>query len=240
MQAIIKSTVSIFNELSNKKDYYQGRREQFLGGDKDGWFVDFLPDPDVYLQAVAHNIHTLLSAYQQSAQKDGFDRWGIKHPALDFSTLSFISKLLPHGRFIYIYRDVFDTAKSAKARKFIGDAGSFAEFAQHWQTNLCSVLDAGPRENLLVLRYEDIHINKTAFLEKLADFSSLQGIDPDVLRRRINTFPQTSEQSGARSDYILPKELSEEEKSLLFEHARIGLERAGYLIGEDGKKRGQL
>jgi len=203
-------------------------RRQFLSGQVEGWTSNLWPDTGAFANALCEGFYKAIMVYEQCSREYGYARWGVKNPLANPYTIPGLLFLLPHTRFVFIHRHLFDAAKSAKARKFINTEQELIQFAALYQRNMHAVLNT-PREQTLIIKHEDLVAEPEPVLSRLERFAGVQGIDRSVMDRRVNTFPGTKEQGRSNDGYIEPEALTDREKSLLVEHARPTLQQAGYL-----------
>ena len=136
-------------------------------------------------------------------------------------------------RVLSIYRNLFDVARSAKARKWMQSPDEFATMAQRWQGNLLPVLQS-PGERVLVLKYEDLVADPETYIKKIEEFTEISNIDRNVMKRKINTFRGKIEDGESQNQYIEPKDLTGQESAILYEHAARAVAVTGYR--DNGKR----
>ncbi|NBB83298.1 MAG: hypothetical protein GVY28_07820 [Alphaproteobacteria bacterium] len=203
-------------------------RGRFLGGQVDGWTSNLWPDTGAFANALCEGFYKAVMVYEQCTREYGYARWGVKNPLANPYTIPGLLFLMPHTRFVFIHRHLFDAAKSAKARQFISTEQDLIQFAALYQRNMHAVLNT-PRPQTLIVKHEDLVDDPEPHLRKLEAFVGVEGIDRTVMQRRINTFVGAREQGRSDTGYIEPEPLTERERSVLVEHARPTLEQAGYL-----------
>ncbi len=197
-------------------------REKFRSQGGESWEMNRLwPDTLAYADCTVRWFQDLVQVYQRSAEELGHQRWGIKHPVGRLEPLDQLRQLLPGGRYIYVYRDLIATARSAKARGFV-DADGMEGFGRGWACNLEPALDR-VQENFMLLRYEDLVSNPTAWIEAISLFTDVQGMDASVMERKINVHQKVVE-----SSYVEPAPVSGAEIEALVRGGGSTLVRAGY------------
>ncbi len=202
-------------------------RTRFLQGERDGWTSNLWPDSNRFANAVIGGFYQTTMVYEQCTREYGCGRWGIKYPLTDPYIVPRLLCLLPGSRFVFIHRHLFDVVRSAKARQFITNDEQLIEYGRQYQANMHAVLNT-PREQMMIIRYEDLMADPEPVLKRLETFTGVSGIDRSVLSRRINTFQGDPSIGRSPTGYIPPAELTEAEKALLTEEARPTLEQAGY------------
>jgi hypothetical protein len=198
--------------------------------------VDFeasslFPDFDGYIRAWRAAFDGLVRFYREDAARLGFARWGLKHQIRAQSSFALLPKLLPEARYVMIYRDLLAVARSAKARwpdDFKG-ADDYRRFGRNWQDNVHTMRGfAG--DNFLLFRYEDFVADPGPHLERLERFVGFEGIDREVMTRKINDQPAYELDRGkaGAADYREPARLTGEEIELLLADSAALYRELGY------------
>ena len=208
-------------------------REKYFARNTEFWSSNLGPDGAQYMQVMAQNFSCFVLFHQQWSEAKGLKRWGIKHPLPNLITLDFFLRFLINARFIYLYRNLFDVARSAKARKWMQSPDEFTTMAQRWQGNLLPVLQS-PWERVLVLKYEDLVADPETYIKKIEEFTEISNIDRNVMKRKINTFRGKIEDGESQNQYIEPKDLTGQESAILYEHAARAVAVTGYR--DNGKR----
>jgi Sulfotransferase family len=198
-------------------------RRRFVEETAEFWTSGLLPDTAAYAARTVAYFYDLLLVYQRSAEQMGFSRWGLKQPLEALTPLDTLRQLLPAARSVFIYRDLFACARSAKGRKFLAGPDACAAFAARWQDNLLGALSRQGREDLLLIKYEELVADPKPTLARLEAFAETPGIDPATMERRINTFEGLSP-----TGYVQPAELDDAEAAALAAAGAEGLRAAGY------------
>jgi Sulfotransferase family len=198
--------------------------------------VDFeasslFPDYDEHLAAWASAFRRIVRLYEQDAAKLGFPRWGLKHQIRGQGSFALLPKLLPRARYVMIYRDLLDVARSAKAR-WPGDfkgPEDYRRFGRNWQDNVRTMRGLAG-DNFLLLRYEEFVADPDPHLERLERFVGFDGIDRAVMTRKINDQPnyQPGEGQAGAADYRKPAALSADEVALLLAESAPLYRELGY------------
>lgn len=188
------------------------------------------PPLDDYIAGLTQAFRTLLGVYAADAAKLGFTRWGLKHQIRGQSSFALLPQLIPEARYVMIYRDLLDVARSAKAR-WPGDfrgPEDYRRFARNWRDNV-QTMRSLQGDDFLLLRYETFAAEPHVHIDRLERFVGLSGIDRAVMTRRINDQPQYQLEAGAAADasYRKPAALQSGEVKLL-------LSESGDLYGELG------
>jgi hypothetical protein len=190
----------------------------------DEWTAGLFPGRgDAYLDLSLRNFYDAVRHYQATGDRLG-RAWGIKEPYS--GQLGMLRSLLPHARFICIYRDLFDVARSYKARGWIKAPYDLIKLAHEWQHEIRSMLSAG-RKRVLIVRYEDLVANPDHELARIEEFASISGIDRKLMGVKVNSSAHDS-RGRMISTYLAPEELSKEEHLVLVAHAGEMLQHLGY------------
>jgi hypothetical protein len=202
-------------------------RNRFLNETTEFWSSGLWPDTKMYLDLSVETFCRYIRLYQTCSERYGFKRWGIKHPFTNVAIFDRFYSLLPHGRFIYIYRNLFDVARSSKARKFIKTPADFGNLAQTWQESV-RVVRGTRADNLLVIKYEELLEQPQEWIARIESFIGITNIDPEVMKTKYNTFREPAEGGYSATEYIPPESLSQEEVAILRAVAADALAAEGY------------
>jgi hypothetical protein len=203
-------------------------RARFLTETTEFWSSTLWPDTGAYLQGAVEGFRRLVHVYQTCSEQYGFPRWGIKHPFSNLIQFDRFFSLLPGALFIYVYRNLFDVARSSKARQFAKTAEDLERLASNWREGVYAVRRVR-HKNLLVVRHEDLVADPQQWLARLEDFTGLRTIDRTVMDRKFNTFQGPAQFGYSPTEYIAPVRLTEAEAALLEKHAGDVLAEEGYV-----------
>jgi hypothetical protein len=193
-------------------------RQRFLTDTTEFWSSTLWPDTGLYYRETLVGFYRLLEVYQECSQRYGFQRWGLKHPFNSPAHLERFMTLVPQGLFIFIYRNLYDVARSSKARRFAQTPEDFAQMATNWRTGLCAAR-AAQRPNLLMVRMEDLVADPEPWITNLEQFTGVHNVDRTVMSRKFNTFRGPTQQGYSPTEYIEPEPLTETEAAMLDKHA---------------------
>jgi hypothetical protein len=185
--------------------------QQVLAGDVNGWLPDLMPDIDAYLAAMSQSAFAGIIYCRDYAAQVGRPVWGFKHPGWKPPMIRLLRAVMPRSRFIFIYRDVVECLQSAKAQQAINSDQQVYEFCQAWVEGVEYLLNLGDDPALLVLRYEELVSEPAATLERVAEFSGVEDMNPTVLQRKINSWTGEDYIAQAKDGYTLPVDLTEAE-----------------------------
>lgn len=188
-------------------------RRKFKEETTEFWSNALLPSSEEFLEAGRRWLLETVQVCEKSAKDFNCDRWGFKFPLQHHESVSIYKKFLPKARFIYIYRNLIDIAKSFKARKWFNGSKDIAKLAYRWKQNQIAAFKEKDR-NFLFLRYEDLVSQPRKIIPILENFARIEGIRLEVMDKKINTWPGKGEGHSPNS-YVSPEELKEDEIQLL-------------------------
>jgi hypothetical protein len=164
-------------------------REQVLaGGDIDASAM--FPDYDAYGRLMREHFYRIARYYDQQTRGYGREIWGVKHQIRRLDGFATFLRLLPRARYVFVYRNVFDVARSDKAR-FPGDYSapeSFALLGRSWARHT-EFLRRIASPSVLHLEYDDLTQRPQEVINRVEAHCHVSGIDPGVFRRRLNVSP---------------------------------------------------
>lgn len=186
-------------------------RQRFASGETEYWSSDLNPDTQAMMLIGFEAFYKTVAVYQQTAQQCGRNRWGVKNPITTPQSIERLHILMPAAKFIFIYRNVFDVIRSAKARRFVNHPIELEQYVMRWTKNTQAVLNAD-WPHVMPLRYETLVAEPEPQIARIEQFTGLTGVDRSVMQRKINTFTGPIEQGASPTGYVPPEELTEEEQ----------------------------
>lgn len=211
--------------------------EKILSGEVDFDSSMLFPDYEGYLRVHEKNFRNFLAFYETCSKRYGFSRWGLKHQIRDLRAFLFFLRVVPEAQYVFIYRDLLNVARSARARwpEQYQTPGEFRRLGRQWQQNLDAILRFRGR-HYLVLRYEDLIQDPDEKLRLLEDFTGIHDIDRTIMKSKINVSPILDQLSSEelRTTYRPPEELKEEEIEALLAEGRDLYDRLGYRSVAEG------
>ncbi len=169
-----------------------------------------------YFNRTLQNFFKIIRFYHNTASKTE-RAWGLKDPYS--GQMGMLRNLLPSAKFIFLYRNLFDVARSYKARGWIKTKFDTIKLAHDWQDEIRKAFLCGDH-NILVVRYENLVAESESSIRKIEDFIGLGGIKHETLKIKLN---------NAGENYLSPQMLTEQEEQLLREHAATMLSELNYL-----------
>ena len=204
------------NFYTFKSQQYNSRREeaavaleQVLAGDVNNWIPGLMPEISGYLSAMGRAAFSGISYCREFAVGMGRPVWGFKQPAWNPATIRLMRAVMPGSRFIFIHRELKDCLKSAKAQGITYSKSEVEEFCRSWAENRNFMLSLDGEAAVLSLQYDDLVRKPREATAKLAEFTGLDDLDPNVLRHKINTWAGEDYVMQSKSGYFEPAELND-------------------------------
>ena len=221
------------NLYAFKSQQYTCRREEMsaalrnvLAGEVNDWIPGLMPDISEYLRAIGRAAFSGMTYCRDYAISVGRPCWGVKHPSWNPATIRLMRAVMPRSRFIFIHRDLEDSLKSAKAQGLTYSKADVEEFCRSWAENRNYMLSLSGEATVLSLQYSDLVGEPRATLAKLADFTGLDDMDPDVLNHKVNAWKGEDYIMQAKDGYFEPAELDESDRQIIRATAPLESEQA--------------
>jgi hypothetical protein len=183
------------------------------------WRPNLMPPGQVLLRAWTETYYQLPRVLSEHALAVGRPVWGFKYPGYSRDMLKATLSLMPRATVIYVFRNLYDALKSAKARRFVTTPAEIEAYCAEWATNLAEAADLAKDERMLFLRYESLVEDREQHLRLLEIATGAENLDASVFEARINTFRGEAEQGFSQSQYIAPAPLTEAERAIVAEKA---------------------
>lgn len=185
-----------------------------LSGSTSKWMPELFPPMAEWNAAVSRLAFTMPTACADFARRSGRPVWGAKAPGYDLKEVLVFLTLIPGSKLVFVYRNVFDTLRSYKARKWITDKGTLARFCSEWVANT-AVLSGPAHDRIMFIRYEDLVSDFEHGLTAFEAFTGLRGIPTTIADVKVNTFVGNEEEGHSPTSYIEPAALSAAETELV-------------------------
>lgn len=216
-----------FIQMLNSKEEFDDALDVFLNDNLDGWTSNLWPDVTGYVSTAIENAYQFYDYYSNFSKENNFYQWGIKNPMDNPDMIHNLRILFKRARFIFIYRNIFDVVRSAKARRFITGSSDLEMLAERWQYNLLPILKKEIK-GVLCIKYEDLVQNPEPEIKKIELFAQVSGIDRTILNRKINTFKGDTKDGHSPSNYIKPEEITPHEIEIICKKASGALKLTSY------------
>lgn len=193
------------------------RLQKVLEGDVNEWITDLVPEMEGYLEALGRGCFAGMTYCRDYAAGIGRPRWGLKYPGWSSHVVGFIRRFMPQSKFVFIYRDIVDCVRSAKARGSIFSEQEVKQFCQTWADNLSFMLRMKDESGVMLLSYTELITGAEKSIERLSHFTGITGMRPTILSHKINAREGVSgtDQTG----YMEPAQLTESERIIAEETA---------------------
>ena len=193
--------------------------ERALSGDQANWNPGLMPPTQVMLKAWTETYYQIPATLADYGQGIGRPIWGFKGPDYARDMLKAFLMLMPKARIIYVFRDLNEALKSAKARKFVTTDEEVAAFCAKWATNLREVSDLRTDARVLFLKYEDFIADSVGAVTALEAFTGAHGLKADVFEVKVNTFKGDEARGFSPTQYIAPADLTDADRAAIASHA---------------------
>jgi hypothetical protein len=198
--------------------------EAALKGGHAEWRPGLNPPSKVLMKGWVETYYQLPSTLADYAASIGRPVWGFKYPAYTRDMLRAMLSFMPRARVVYVYRNLYDVLKSAKARRFVNTPEETVQFCAQWATNMSEVAELAGDDRVLILKYEDFVARREEHLRFLETKLGVTGMDAAVFDARINTFRGGEAGGFSPTQYIAPAALSEEDRAAVAGQAGAVLE----------------
>ena len=178
-----------------------------------------MPPTQVMLKAWTETYYQIPAALADYGTSIGRPIWGFKGPDYARDMLKAFLMLMPKARILYVFRDLAEALKSAKARRFVTTDEEVAAFCAKWATNMREVLDLRADERVLFLKYEDLIADRGRTVAGIETFTGATGLKPGVFDVKVNTFKGDASQGFSPNQYIPPADLSAADRAAIATHA---------------------
>jgi Sulfotransferase family len=208
--------------FASRKMVYTHSRQRFassldrvMQGDANDWIPDLMPDIDGYLEALRHGSFAGLSYCQQYAKDHGREFWGFKYPGWQPHLIRMLFDAMPGSSVIYIFRDLADCIRSAKAWGELHGEADTQQFCAQWAAHMKFMQQWQHSQPVLMLKYEELIKEPVLAIERLSHFLPFQDIKSDVLLHKINNMTEGTDTRREHNDYIDPAALTAVESGFI-------------------------
>ena len=211
--------IGLIQQFERGGDAADAEFERALSGDQDDWRPGLMPPTQVMLKAWIETYYQIPAALADYGTSIGRPIWGFKGPDYARDMLKAFLMLMPKARILYVFRDLAEALKSAKARRFVTTDEEVAAFCAKWATNMREVLDLRADERVLFLKYEDLIADRGRTVAGIETFTGATGLKPGVFDVKVNTFKGDAAQGFSPNQYIPPADLSAADRAAIATHA---------------------
>lgn len=189
--------------------------DRVIRGDTSDWIPDLMPEIGGYLDALHQGSFAPLAYCRRYAEQHGRELWGFKYPGWQPHLIRMLSDVIPGTRVIYIFRDLADCVRSAKAWGGLHNEVDTQQFCAQWAGHMTFMQQWQQSRTVLMLKYEDLVEEPENSIERLCDFLPFQDMKPEVLQHKINNLTQGGDTRHDHHDYIEPAALTELEAGFI-------------------------
>ena len=160
------------------------------------WIANLYPD----IAELKSSYRVMLDRlFFEPAQKEGYDRFGIKFVRLTVEHVEFLQWMYPDARIVFLTRNPYDCWNSYSGCNWMYSYPNLniskpVPFVKIWEKNTREFL-AFEHPNSAFFRYEDI-VSKADFREQLRQHCQLDEIVNDILQVRQHGMAKTQERKG--------------------------------------------
>ena len=173
-------------QLSMGQQYRKEQLDQVLSGAVDSWIPDLMPEPTEWLETIRRGSFLQFQYLKDYAIQQSRPIWGMKMAAWNPHSLHQIMGLFPDIRLVYLTRNAEDCLRSAKAIEMVHSEQDEQQFLQTWAYNHATTRQLIPSDKVLYIDYETLVSKPLATIQQLEEFSGARGIDPMVMKKKIN------------------------------------------------------
>lgn len=184
------------------------------GGLRD-WRPGLTPPGQVLLDAWADAFYQLPMGLAAFGERVGRPVWGFKWPGCPADTLRTFLTLMPRTKVVYVLRNAVDALRSAKARLFVISSEGTTAFCAEWARNVRAVMALAEDPRLMVLKYEDLILDRDAGLQALGAFTGAAAMRRSEFDLKVNTFEGDEAAGHSPTQYIAPEPLTEADRAAL-------------------------
>ncbi len=199
--------------------------KEALEGRLSAWRPGLSPPSAVLMKAWVETYYQLPQVVAQYADLIGRPLWGFKYPGLSRDAIKAMLQLMPQARVVYVFRNLYDVLKSAKARRFVNTPEETVEFCAQWATNMNEIAPLVGDDRITFVKYEDFVTKRDEHVQFLEQRLGVTGMDASVFDAKINTFKGAEAGGFSPSGYIEPAALTEADRTTISETAGPVLER---------------
>ena len=190
-----------------------------ITGDQSHWNPGLMPPTEVMLKAWIETYYQIPAALADFGRSIGRPVWGFKGPDYARDMLKAFLMLMPRAKIVYVFRDLAEALKSAKARRFATTDEEVAAFCVNWATNMREVAELRGDARVLFLKYEEFIADSAAAVAAIETFTGAKGLKPEVFEVKVNTFKGDEGRGFSPTGYIAPSDLSEADRAAIATHA---------------------
>ena len=207
--------IGLIQQFERGGDAADAEFARALSGDQANWSPGLMPPTQVMLKAWIETYYQIPAALADYGANIGRPVWGFKGPDYARDMLRAFLMLMPKARIIYVFRDLSEALKSAKARRFVTTDEEVAAFCAKWATNMREVADLRSNARVLFLKYEDLIADRAGTVKAVEAFTGAVGLKADVFDVKVNTFKGEAARGFSPTQYIAPTDLTDADRAAI-------------------------
>jgi hypothetical protein len=193
--------------------------DKALAGTLTDWRPGLSPPSRILLRAWVETFYQMPALLSDYGQAIGRPVWGFKGPSYPRDTLKAFLQVMPKAKVLYVFRNLFDVLKSAKARRFAVTADEVSAYCAEWARNMQEVSEIGQDERVLFIKYESLIAQRDEHVQLLEMFTGVSNIDPKVFDLKVNTYEGEEIYGYSPTQYIEPVELTAADRATVVREA---------------------
>lgn len=240
IRTVLVWLIGMLRQLEDTEHATDADFERSLAGTLRDWRPGLTAPTAVMRKAWVETFYQLPAALADYSREIERPIWGFKVPGYSRDMLRSLVSMMPKTRVVYVFRNLVDVLKSAKARKFTQTEDQTTLFCSEWAKNLREAAELARDERVLFVKYEDLLLRPSEHIQLLQMFTGAKNISPKGFDLKINTYEGDPSDGHSPSQYIDPAELTDAERAtiqaeagLVMDHFYPGwAERSGRIGGE--------
>jgi Sulfotransferase family len=224
IRALVELFIGVIQYLDKMGDMVDADFERALAGDLTDWRPGLMPPTSVMLDAWCQTFYQMPVMLARHAASVGRPVWGFKYPGYNRDMIKALLQLMPQCKIIYVFRNLFDVLKSAKARQFVKNDDDVKTYCAQWAKNMSDMADLAENERVLFVKYESLVAQREDHVKLLELFTGAQGVRVEAFDIKVNTFQGSEDNGYSPKQYIQPAKLTKTERAILLEQAGAVME----------------
>lgn len=208
VRALTAWLVGLLQQLERNRAADDACFGRAIAGDLTDWRPGLSPPSEIMLRAWIETYYQLPASVDRFSSSIGRPIWGFKMPGCTRDVLRSMFSMMPRARVIYVFRNLVDVLRSAKARKFVETDAQIVQLCIEWATNMRETAELSQDQRIMFVEYEELIAHRSAHLRLLETFTGARGVDPQTFDVKVNTFAGDPELGYSPTQYIEPAGLT--------------------------------
>lgn len=205
--------------LDKSGDIVDADFQHALAGDLTDWRPGLMPPTAVMVETLAETFYGMPVTLARHAASVGRPVWGFKYPGFKRDTIKALLRIMPQCKVVYVFRNLFDTLKSAKARQFVKTDGDVRTYCAQWGKNMSEMAEMAENERILFVKYESLVEQRDEHIKLLEMFTGARELKPAAFDIKVNTFLGEKKDGHSPKQYIEPAKLTKTDRATVLEQA---------------------